>query len=469
MPFDKKDFYQIYDSLVQDTQTRLPELTDFSQGSVVRSLYETFTYELALLYEQLDLVYQGGFVDTATGLDLDRVVSVLNIERNAPDFAVGQVTFSRDEGSDRDAFIPLGTLISTEELPKQPDSKKVYRTRKEVHIPAGKTSVTVEVIALQAGPEWTTPAETLIVMLRPVPGIRNVINADKTQFLGHDRETDEELRERAKRALLASGQSTEVAIEDALLALPGIRNVRIKEGDPGAVRVYVDGLNEHNLEAVREKLDAVRAAGIYALLQPASIFGLEIDLTFECQTGLSGEERSLLESKVQGVLEDNIAGIGMGEPLVYAKIVRSLLETEGVEDVIHLKLRQFRESDRARGSLLLKRNSATASEVPLDTTLQTKNGLSFKTLKTLSLKPSDTEVMVPVEALKTGGSGELKAVGNAVQWQDLMIEDLTFSISNAAPIELPRQEKDLPQLRRIEVQEQERFRLASVNATAVEG
>ncbi|OAD22263.1 hypothetical protein THIOM_001942, partial [Candidatus Thiomargarita nelsonii] len=67
MAFEKKSFNNIYENMVAETRSRIPQLTDFEEGSVIRSLYETFAYELALLYEQMDLVYQAGFIDTATG------------------------------------------------------------------------------------------------------------------------------------------------------------------------------------------------------------------------------------------------------------------------------------------------------------------------------------------------------------------------------------------------------------------
>src|SRR4051794_23734708 len=101
--------------MVADTRRRLPDLADFEEGSVVRSLYESFAYELALLYEQLDLVYQAGFVDTAEGSHLDRVVAVLGLKRNEPDFAAGIVTFERDKGLIEELVIPIGTLVATEE------------------------------------------------------------------------------------------------------------------------------------------------------------------------------------------------------------------------------------------------------------------------------------------------------------------------------------------------------------------
>lgn len=98
MAFEKKVFSELYKSMVADTRERIPELNDFEEGSVVRSLYESFAYELGLLYEQMELVYLSGFVDTAEEYDLDRVVSILGIKRNEPDFAIGKVRFERETG-----------------------------------------------------------------------------------------------------------------------------------------------------------------------------------------------------------------------------------------------------------------------------------------------------------------------------------------------------------------------------------
>ena len=113
MSFDKKNFTDIYNTMVADTRRRLPELTDFEEGSVVRSLYESFAYEMAVLYEQLDLIYQSGFIDTAEDANMDRVVAVLGIKRNEPDFATGVVTFERDKGLNEELIIPIGRCWAT--------------------------------------------------------------------------------------------------------------------------------------------------------------------------------------------------------------------------------------------------------------------------------------------------------------------------------------------------------------------
>ncbi|MGB8698815.1 MAG: hypothetical protein WCD18_05305, partial [Thermosynechococcaceae cyanobacterium] len=119
MTFTPKKFNDVFGDMRQRTTV----LTDFEVGSVTRTLYESFAYEIALLYEKMQLVYLSAYVDTAEGQQLDLVVSVLGVKRGLPDFAEGVVVFQRDPGS-QDIEIPLGTLVSTVETPELP--KKVY-------------------------------------------------------------------------------------------------------------------------------------------------------------------------------------------------------------------------------------------------------------------------------------------------------------------------------------------------------
>jgi uncharacterized phage protein gp47/JayE len=250
MSFEKKAFKDIYASMVADTRRRIPQLSDFEPGSVIRSLYESLSYEMALLYEQLDLVYQAGFVDTAEAAHLDRVIAVLGLKRNEPDFAKGVVTFERDPGSEEEVVIPIGTLVVTEEDERQDPSKKAYLTTEEGRLAVGEEAAEVKIQAEERGKKMTTAAETIVVMPRPVPGIKRVVNKKSIAFLGRDRETDEQLRERAKKALLASGRASATSIENALWGMPGVRDVRQREN---FVRYQVTAKCLENLEQDKHK------------------------------------------------------------------------------------------------------------------------------------------------------------------------------------------------------------------------
>jgi hypothetical protein len=223
MPFEAKKYSELVDSM----RERSTALTDFEVGSVTRTLVESFAFELSALYQKMYLAYLAGFVDTAEGAQLDRVVAILGIKRNLPDHAEGEVTFFRDAGGP-DILIPLGTMVATEDSEEKP--KKAYVTLEDRILAETETSAVVKVRAFERGEEQVTAAEAIIVMPRPVPGIKAVINNQPTRLSGKRRtETDEELRSRAKNALIASGKATITSLEQALLAEPGIRDARVKE------------------------------------------------------------------------------------------------------------------------------------------------------------------------------------------------------------------------------------------------
>ena len=222
MAFEAKKFNELFDSM----RGRTTNLTDFEEGSVIRTVYEAFSFELGLLYEKMNLVYLSAFVDTATGSQLDNVVAILGIQRGLPDFAVGEVSFFRDKGNE-DIAIPVGTLVATEDSPENP--KKVYQTIDAVVLGENATTVSVKVQAIERGIEQNAATEAIAVMPRPIPGIKSVLNTKNVKLIGRQRETDIELRSRAKNALLSSGKANITSIENALLSQPGVLDVKVEE------------------------------------------------------------------------------------------------------------------------------------------------------------------------------------------------------------------------------------------------
>ena len=225
MVFEPKTFAELFADMRDRTP---PRITDFEEGSVARTLYESFSYELALLYEQMQRVYLSAFVDTATGEQLDRVVTILGIKRGEPDFATGLVTFERDLGIEEDITVPVNTLVTTSEDASE-TLKKAFETIETVTIPMDQTTVQARVQAVRRGEAEATAAETVQVMPQPVPGVKAVKNEAPIQFMGKRRETDEELRDRAKKALLAASGANPTAIENALLSLSGVKEVKVRE------------------------------------------------------------------------------------------------------------------------------------------------------------------------------------------------------------------------------------------------
>lgn len=287
MAFEPKKFSELYDAMRASTTA----LTDFEVGSVTRTMYESFAYELGLLYQKMQLVYLSAFVDSAEGTHLDQVVAILGIQRSLPDFAVGEVVFLRDKGSAA-INIPAGTLVATEDTPENP--KKVYQTVESAVLAETQLEVTVKVQAIDRGEELDTEIETVVVMPRPVPGIKSVNNPQPIRLVGRSRETDDELRRRSKNALLSSGKANLAALENAVLSLPGVLDVKVREDfhfAKGLVAISRAGAGAEVLIAK----GAIASTGI----PPAQKrYRLLKDVLFsEVETSKTGQFTSLLEGR----------------------------------------------------------------------------------------------------------------------------------------------------------------------------
>ncbi len=226
MVFNKKDYDNIYQAMVERINKTVPQLTDFEEGSVVRGLFESFSREMASLYEQMGQVYDAGFVDTASGDDLERLVANLGLKRNQADFAGGSVTFKRESFYEGDLVIPEGTLVTTAEDVPAGIPRKGFVTTEPGELKADNTEIEVTVRAGQRGPEMVTDAETIVLMPSPILGVNSVINKKPVILVGRQDETDEELRKRGQNALLTAGGASVKAIENTILAMSGIRSVR---------------------------------------------------------------------------------------------------------------------------------------------------------------------------------------------------------------------------------------------------
>lgn len=339
MAFEPKKFDQIVEAMVQQTRQRTSAISDFEVGSVARTLYESFAYEIALLYEQMHLVYLSGFVATAEGSQLDMVVAILGIKRGSPDFAEGVVTFNRDSGIDEEIEIPIGTLVTTKDTEKSP--KKSYKTIEVKIIEKDKTSIEVKVQAIERGEGSAVSAGAIEVMPQPVPGVKSVTNQEAIRFTGKRAETDEELRQRAKSALLSSGKASIISIENALLSLPGVKEVKVKERfeekNYGLVDVFIDGIDFNaNQQFWQSQIDRVRAAGVFVRLQSAvsvevhGEFRIEIDPSLKLSSLV---ERRSFEENVQQAIATYMTELRMGQSLLFAKLIRRVLSLPGVNDV----------------------------------------------------------------------------------------------------------------------------------------
>ncbi|MES0488425.1 MAG: baseplate J/gp47 family protein [Leptospirales bacterium] len=347
-----------YTEILNDLKDRTEILSDFEPGSVARTLYESFSFEIAALYEKMNFVYLSAYIDTASGVQLENVVSILGIKRGLPDFAEGYLTLTKDEDKD-DIELTPGTMVSTEETPESP--RKMFRIIEQKIFSKGQSEISIKIQALLPGAEQIADPETIIVMPRPISGIKTIWNPKAIIFSGKKLETDEQLRERAKNCILAAGKATSFSIENAVLALGGVRDVKVKENfiedaanpgqtqGTGIIEVFVDSadLSHEDPEVVArerdrifEAINPVKAAGIYVKLSSAVKVLLHITFSLEIrhELKLNQVEMTAIEKQVSDAITGYIGELKMGDTFLSSQVTKRILSIDEISDFEIIKI-----------------------------------------------------------------------------------------------------------------------------------
>ena len=313
-----------------------PVLSDINVGSVTRTLAEAFARELAAMSQQILLVYNSGFLDTARGDALDQVVAVLGEKyaRKSGDYATGDVLFYRNSPAPADIFLNDGILVSTTS-----EEPKTYETIQEKILRKGKESVLVPVRAIKKGQDGVTGAGTIRVMVQPVMGIDGITNPHEILPTGI-RETDEELRDRAKHALEAAGGTTSNAIRYALMSIPALsgKSINVEEDfsqGNGLVKVTVDAIATEDLVSeIDKKIFETRAAGIKVVhnLSTNKLVAVKVIISLK-DDSISSSKKEGIKGKVSSEIEAYFEKLNIGEPLVKNKLIALLFGIEGIQNI----------------------------------------------------------------------------------------------------------------------------------------
>ncbi|HEU4727159.1 MAG TPA: hypothetical protein VFT22_04705, partial [Kofleriaceae bacterium] len=206
------------------------------------------------------------------------------------------------------------------------------------------------------------------VLNQPLFGIDHLTNPLATE-LGNADETDDELRRRTRRALETAGAATTGALIGALATLPGVRDkyVRIDEDHlarPGvvALRVAAD-LDDDTCARAVELIEAIRPVGVRVVhdldrhstlgplepaldqvddaldAPPAALAGdgvfypIVISVrVLPASAAISSQDRLALKAASDRAIRGVLADVGIGEPLVYNRLVAAVMAIDGVLD-----------------------------------------------------------------------------------------------------------------------------------------
>lgn len=190
------------------------------EGDSDLQLIETVAPELRLMWAGLGGAILQAYITTAVGEGLEKACAILRITRRLATKATGEITFQRDTAAPTGGvLIPAGTIIAT-------DADVRFATDADVTIPAGGTSATIGITALEAGVAGNVASATITTFISTVLSVDSMTNVDATSG-GADKESDASLRARALNDPATRGRATPRAIKSQIETVAGVERVSV--------------------------------------------------------------------------------------------------------------------------------------------------------------------------------------------------------------------------------------------------
>lgn len=181
------DFYQLK---LRVGETRV---TDFNEGSEIRTLLESFAVDMYTLIEEQDEVAKHCFVETAEGEWLDKHGSnpLIGLPRETGVASQGFVTFTIPAATTGEVVVPIDTILVSEVTGLQ------YTTMSDAIISVGDTSTTCLVECLSVGVDGNADSGEVTLFEDDSTLFNGLTVTNTTAFTGGvDYEEDDEYRAR---------------------------------------------------------------------------------------------------------------------------------------------------------------------------------------------------------------------------------------------------------------------------------
>lgn len=321
-----------FETMVDETLQRIVNanigITNTIPGSVIRTIIESLLAETDIQNYTIEQVYKAMNIDTAEGSDLDSIVAILGVTRKPATYAEGKVIFGRSDAYNTDIAIQYAQMISTKQDNNSGKIVEFIVTDEDASLSAGELQVTVNVKATEPGIIYL-PANTITIMNTPIIGIEYVTN-ESVFTGGTDKETDDELRARAKQALAGLGKGTTTAIRSALLEIVGVIDaipIDISRGVGTADMIIITDEIPPS-EALQNEIDYVisitKSAGIDVGVVYPTINKQDISVTLtDTSSGSSTISDEYINNACDAIIKycDNLS---VGDILIISQLERAI-------------------------------------------------------------------------------------------------------------------------------------------------
>ena len=350
--FHRKTYTELLEEMETEARAKFGEDINTSLKSPLGVILRLYAWFLGVVWMLAEKVYYSGFVSTAEGVSLDRLLPYGGIKRFTEDWARGDITITGEPNTTVEAGFQVSTKYDV-----------FFETLDDLLLDDSGTG-TVAIQALEPGPNGNVLAGEIDIIVQPSANVFSAVNESKTDG-GRYPETDAEVKERYNRSE-SRGSSTLDSIYSEVSGLSGVRTVKVIENDNDTTdeagrpphsfeTIVLGGVTDEIAQAIfRKKPAGIKTYGSESVMVK-DISGTEREIKFSfadilplyVNVAISRNEKfpvdgiDLVRSQVIqyiGGLDENgtrYPGLELGEAVIVSKVLRNIT-VPGIEDV-HVK------------------------------------------------------------------------------------------------------------------------------------
>lgn len=350
--FKRPTYAEIFAEMEAEAKAKFGDNVNMSERSVLGIMFRIVAWFLAKGWQIVEKVYYSAYVNTAEGVQLDRLGPYVGIQRKLATWATGTIQLNGTPGHTE----PAGFRVET-------PAGVVFETVEDITLDASGVG-TGEIRALEPGTIGNVAAGTITVISNPNANITSVTNPAPTAG-GQNKETDQEFRERFVQSTAGGGAATIDSIRSALLRTPGVRAAVVIENNtmttdaagrpPKSFEAYVLG---GVAEDIGQTILNTKAAGIEPYGTESVVVNdisgnphtIRFSYAEEVQIHVRVTVRTNNQYPVDGDVQVESAiiryiggedydgqlyvGLNMGDDVIHSRIIAAVYKVAGIEDAI---------------------------------------------------------------------------------------------------------------------------------------
>jgi hypothetical protein len=311
-----KKFKDILQDMVTWMALTDTKITNFTVGSVIRSILEAVAIEVESLYYFIQSKFES--------LQENSIYNSFGFQKNPATPATGTVTINFNQMLNQSVLFTAGTQFYTVPI----DGQTIYfSSTSDVIASIGATSANIPVQCTQAGIIGNVPSYTIRRAVQTTPIMGDIYNQNRF-FTGAPEESKEERKKRFSTFVKGIARATPDAVTYGCLQVRGVVGVYVQEGI-GMLYIYAhdaDGnLTDQMKTDLTNTLYNYRAAGIMSFVNGVTKKPTDLNIQVLINPGYNTDT---ILFKVEDLVTIYLSKFTVSKSLIKADLIRYIMEID---------------------------------------------------------------------------------------------------------------------------------------------